>query len=393
MPHLKMYRALLSVSLSLCSLMIVGGATYWLWPSPSTPSPSAPPSVPVTTVEVGRRDVPVLIHAIGNVRSLRSVDIRSQVDGLLLELPVSEGQFVNKGDLLARMDDRGIVAALEHAKAQRAVTRAQLVSATLDLKRYRDLASINAVSAQILDQQIALVAQLQATIKSQDATVSASQVQLTHTRIHSPMDGRLGIRNVHEGSYVRAGDAQALFSVVQLDPISIESSLPQARLPQLQALMTGAQTASAVLRAHSANDGALLGEGRLELIDNRVSAETGTVRIKGTVANPNGNLWPDQSIVIKLQADTLQDALVVPQHSLRQGAEGTFVWRIRDGKAFPQPVRVEYADIEIAVVDGLETGDRIVTDGYSRLTPGAAVKVLPSQDVAKQAVADRSPLR
>ncbi|VVN17562.1 Multidrug resistance protein MdtA [Pseudomonas fluorescens] len=392
MPHFKIYRTLLSVSLSLGSLMIAGGATYWLWPSQTATAPS-PASVPVTTAEVGRRDVPVLIHAIGYVRSLRSVDIRSQVDGLLLELPVSEGQFVKKGELLARMDDRGIAAALEHAKAQRAVTQAQLVSATLDLKRYRELASINAVSAQILDQQLALVAQLQATIKSQDATVLASQVQLTHTRIHSPLDGRVGIRNVHEGSYVRASDAQALFSVVQLDPISIESALPQSRLPQLQALMNRPDTSSAVLRAHSAHDGTLLGEGRLELIDNRVSADTGTVRIKGTVANPLGRLWPDQSIVINLQAGTFPDALVVPQRSLRQGAHSAFVWRISDGKAFAQPVQVEYADTEIAVVDGLEAGDQIVTDGYSRLTSGATVKIVQSAEAAQETVADRSTLR
>ena len=157
--------------------------------------------------------------------------------------------------------------------------------------------------------------------------------------------------------------------------------------------MSGADPASVVLRAHSANDGTLLGEGRLELIDNRVSADTGTVRIKGTVPNPNGDLWPDQSIVIKLQAGTLQDALVVPLRTLRQGAQGTFVWRISDGKAFPQPVQVEYADTEIAAVDGLEAGDQIVTDGYSRLTPGAVVKILQLEETSKKVVADRSTLR
>ncbi|AWY44454.1 efflux RND transporter periplasmic adaptor subunit [Pseudomonas putida] len=364
--------------------------TYWLWPGNSAGTATTAPAVPVTVAEVGRQDVPALINAIGNVRSLRSVDIRPQVDGQLLELPVSEGQFVKKGDLLARIDDRAIVAALEAAKAQQAVAQAQLASATRDLKRYRELASMQAVSTQTLDQQTGLVAQLQATVRNQQATVSAAQVQLSHTRIHAPADGRAGIHNLHEGNYVRASDAQALFSLVQLDPISIEFALPQARLPQLQALMTRADQSSVVLRAYASDGGPLLAEGNLDLIDNRVSTATGTVRIKGTVANPQGHLWPDQSVVIKLQAGTLHDALVVPQRALRLGAKDTFVWRISDGKAFPQPVQVTYFDAAIAVVEGVQAGEKIVTDGYSRLSPGSAVNLIEANETTVTPVASRS---
>lgn len=390
MPSHKIRRTLISVSLTLFSMIIVGSMAYWLWPDSSTPTLATAPAVPVTAVEIGRRDVPILIHSIGNVRSVRSVDIRPQVDGLLLELPVNEGQYVKKGDLLARIDDRGIVAALERAKAQQSVAQAQLASAQRDLRRYRTLANTQAVSAQTLDQQNGLVAQLEASVKSERATVSATQVQLSHTRIHAPADGRIGILNRHEGNFVRANDAQALFSIVQLDPISIEFSLPQARLPQLQALMANADKSSMILRVYSGDGGTLLGEGPLDLIDNRVSDATGTVRVKGTVANPLGHLWPDQSVVINLQAGTLLNALVVPQRALRQGAKNPFVWHVRDGKAFPQPVQVTYSDTNIAVVEGIQTGDLVVTDGYSRLRPGSVVNLLEARDAAVTPVASRS---
>lgn len=390
MFRFKMYPTSLKLPLAFAGLIILGSTTYCLMPGESSNAPAALPIIPVVTVEAGRRDVPILVHAIGNVRSLRSIDIRPQVDGLLLELPVNEGQAVKKGDLLARIDDRGIVAALEHANAQLAVAQAQLQSANRDLERYRALAKIQAISTQVLDQQEALVAQLQATVRGNKATVSANQVQLTHTRIYSPTVGRIGIRNVHEGSYVSASDA--LFSIVQLDPISIESSLPQARLPELQALMSSADKSSMILRAYSSDGGALLGEGHLELIDNRVSASTGTVRIKGNAANPQGRLWPDQSIVTTLQIGTLLDAVVVPQRSLRQGAQNSFVWRISDGKAFPLAVQITYSDTDIAVVEGIQSGDRIVTDGYSNLRPGIAVNVLESKSATDNAPAIRSTL-
>lgn len=379
----------LTLRMALASLIILSITSYCLMPGESPNAPTSSPAIPVVTVEAGRQDVPILIHSVGNARSLLSIDIRPQVNGTLLDLPVDEGQLVKKGELLARIDDRGIVAALEHANAQLAAAQAQLKSATVDLKRYRALADIQAVSTQILDQQAARVAQLQATVRGHKATVSANQVQLTHTRIYSPTAGRIGIRNVHEGSYVTASDA--LFSVVQLDPISIESSVPQARLPELQALMSGADRSSAILRAYSSDGGALLGEGQLQLINNRVSESTGTVRIKGNAANAQGRLWPDQSILITLQIGTLRDALVVPQRSLRQGARGPFVWHIRDGKAFPQPVEIKYSDKVVAVVDGLQQGDRIVIDGYSKLRPGIAVR-LESSPATSGAVADGSTL-
>ncbi|MBU1329804.1 MAG: efflux RND transporter periplasmic adaptor subunit [Gammaproteobacteria bacterium] len=367
----------------------VAGGLYF-WPSPSAATAAATvPAVPVRVSTVAQRSVPVLISALGTVRSQRSVEIRPQVDGLLVELPVKEGQFVKRGDLLARIDDRSIVAALDQAKAQLAVAQAQLASASLDLSRYQSLVKTQAISTQTLDQQRALVAQLQATVRTEQASVAANQVQLSHTRIHAPNDGRVGIHNVHEGSFLRVSEALGLFSVVQLDPISVEVALPQVMLPQLQALLSDHESNPAPLQAYAGDGGELLGEGRLALIDNRVSSESGTIRVKADFANADGRLWPDQSVTVNLQVQTLPDALVVPQRALRQGVDQVLVWRVVDGSVAPQPVQVRHSDNEFAVVSGLAAGDTVVVDGHSRLRPGVAVRILDEGQAQAAAVAGR----
>ncbi|WP_049621139.1 efflux RND transporter periplasmic adaptor subunit [Frateuria defendens] len=378
--------------LAVAAVALLGGIGWWWWQA-HRPAAAAgsPPPVPVGVAVVERRDVPALIRAVGNVRSHRSVEIRSRVDGQLVALRVHEGQAVRRGELMARIDDRAIAAALAQAQAQLAVARAQLASARLDLGRYRTLAKTQTIPAQTLDQQTALVAQLEATVRTQEANVAANRVQLSYTRIVAPSDGRVGLRNVDEGSFVRASDTQGLFSVVQLDPISVEVALPQAQLPQLQTLLVHAGDAPVPVRAYTADGGTLLAEGRLGSLDNRVSADTGTIRFKAEFANPNGRLWPDQSVVVTLQSGVLGGALVVPQKAVQQGAESALVWRIRDGKADARPVQVAYADERIAVVTGVEAGDQVVVDGHSRLRPGAAVRILPAAPAATPAAAATPP--
>ncbi|TLX61165.1 efflux RND transporter periplasmic adaptor subunit [Stutzerimonas nosocomialis] len=351
--------------------VLVGGSYWWL--SRPAPAPvAATGAVPVTLAPVTRGDVPVLLRGLGRVRALRSIEVRPQVDGTLVELPAAEGQRVRKGDLLARIDDRSIAAALRQAEAERDVTRAELDIARIDLRRYENLVKERAAPAQTLDQQKALVARLQATLGTREAAVAAARVQLSYTRIHSPTDGRVGIRNVDEGALVRSGDSQGLFSVVQTDPIHVEATLPQARLPELQRIL--AQSPEAPVVAYREDGGEAIAEGRLELIDNRVALESGTIRVKARFDNADERLWPDQSVVMSLQARLLEGVLSIPQRAIRQGAEGTFVWRVVEGQAQPVPVRVVYQTADEAVVEGLEAGEQVVTDGQSRLRPGIAVR-------------------
>lgn len=352
-------------------VVLLGALIYWLR-TPQAPVASAPPAVPVVLHEVVPADIPVLLRTLGRVRALNSVEIRAQVDATLVELPVAEGQQVRKGQLLARLDDRSLRAALQQAEAERGVTRAELDIARLDLQRYQNLVRERASPAQTLDQQKALVARLQATLATREAAVTAAQVQLSYTRIQSPINGRLGIRNVDVGSLLRAGDAASLFSVVQTNPVDIEATLPQRRLPELQRLLAAAQKTP--VQAFREDGGTLLGTGQLALIDNRVALDTGTLRFKARFDNAEEQLWPDQSVVVTLQTGLLSQALSVPLEAIRQRTEGTFVWRVAGEQAQPVAVTVLHEDEQRAVVDGLAAGDQVVTDGQSRLRPGVSVR-------------------
>ncbi|SFD43096.1 MULTISPECIES: efflux RND transporter periplasmic adaptor subunit [Pseudomonadaceae] len=357
--------------LVMCIVLVGVGLAWWLRPSPTAVA-QAPAAVPVVVHEVVPANVPVLLRTLGRVRAQSSVEIRAQVDATLVELPVAEGQQVRKGQLLARLDDRSLRAALQQAQAERDVTRAELDIARIDLQRYQNLVRERASPAQTLDQQKALVARLQATLATRDAAVNAARVQLSYTRIESPIEGRLGIRNVDVGSLLRSNDSASLFSVVQIDPIDVEATLPQRRLPELQRLLGAVQETP--VQAFAEDGGALLGTGTLALIDNRVALDTGTLRFKARFANAQQQLWPDQSVVVTLQTGLLEQALAVPLEALRQRTEGTFVWRVEGEQVQPVAVKVLHEDEQRAVVSGLAAGDRIVTDGQSRLRPGVTVR-------------------
>lgn len=335
------------------------------------------PAVPVKTALVQQQSVPVWIRAIGQVKAQQSVEIRPQVDGILQRILVEEGQLVKAGDLLAVIDDRSIRAAYEQAKAQLAVVQAQLDVAKLDLKRYQNLRKDQAVSAQMADQQQATVQQLEAQLRSVQATINAQQVELSYTQILSPISGQVGIRNVDAGNYIRTSDASSLFSVVQLDPISIEIALPQSRLPELQLLTQQIRQKQTVPVLAYLKEGAdPLAQGQLTVVDNRVASATGTIRVKADFANPDAALWPSQSVVIALQSSVLENALTIPVKALQQGPEGAFVWFDNQGKAATAPVEVVLQDKNQLVVTGVSAGQSLIVDGQSRLRKGAELKIL-----------------
>lgn len=359
---------------------VAGGIGFSL--SPRATAPAVIPA-PVTVSLVERRAVPVLIRAAGQVRSLHSVEVRAQIDGLLVELPVQEGQIVRRGDLLARIDDRAILAALEQAQAQVAVAEAHLARAVLDQQ------APAGHPAQTQDQQRAQVSQLRADLRARRADVQARQVQLSHTRIYAPGDGRVGLHAVHEGNYLRAGATQALFSVVQLHPISVEVDLPQRMLAPLNQRLLDRDEYPLPLRAYASEGGELLGVGTLTLIDSHVSSQNGTFKARATADNRTWRLWPDQSVSVALQVQTLANALVVPQRALRQGADEVTVWQVAYGRAVPQAVEVLHADADIAVISGLVAGDMVVTDGHARLRPGGVVRIVADGQALAAPVASR----
>jgi len=362
------------------------GASTWTLTRPATAKVSTPSAVPIKVIKVSEEDVPRFVTGIGSVLSLQSVVIRPQVDGILTKVLVKEGQTVKSGDLLATIDDRAIRATLEQAKAQLAQSQAQLDVAQLDLKRYRLLSADNGISKQTFDQQQAMVQQLKATAMGNQAAISAAQVQLSYTQIRSPVTGRVGIRNVDEGNFLRVSDAQGLFSVTQIDPVSVEFSLPQQMLPTLQGLIASSTPAGVKAFLGDGDNGTLLGDGQLKLIDNQVSATTGTIRAKAEFSNPKQLLWPGQLVTVKIQTAIERDALRVPPQVVQRGIDQHFAFRVNGDKVEVVPVQVLYQDSDLMLISGPKAGDVLVSDGQSRLKAGSRVEVLRdnSQDPQQQ---------
>ncbi|MFI8372967.1 efflux RND transporter periplasmic adaptor subunit [Pseudomonas helleri] len=355
---------------------LIAGTLWWATRPTPVKSASAAP-VPVRVVQVVSQDVPRYVTGIGAVLSLHSVMIRPQIDGILTQLLVKEGQTVKAGELLATLDDRSIKASLNQANAQLAQNQAQLKVANIDLKRYQLLSVDNGVSRQTLDQQQALVNELKATAQGFQAAIAAAQVQLSYTQIHSPVTGRVGIRSVDPGNFLRVSDTQGLFSVTQLDPIAVEFSLPQQWLPTLHTLLDAPQPA--LVKAFLGNagpGGTPLGQGRLSLIDNQVSATTGTIKVKAQFDNPSHTLWPGQLVNIEIQTGLEKNALVVPPQVVQRGLDNYFVYRTVGDKVETVPVQVVYQDTARSVISGVKVGDTLVSDGQSRLKPGSHITVL-----------------
>ncbi len=375
------------------TLIVLVAAGAWILLRPTSSKLTAPTAIPVRVVSVAERDVPRYVSGIGSVLSLHSVVVRPQIDGVLTKLLVKEGQWVKAGDLLATIDDRSIRASLDQAKAQLGESQAQLQVALVNLKRYKLLSVDDGVSKQTYDQQQALVKQLQATLLGNQATIDAAQVQLSYTQIRSPVSGRVGIRTVDEGNFLRMSDTQGLFTVTQIDPIAVEFSLPQQMLPTLQGLIgaTPAAAVNAYLGADTdGQTGDLLGEGHLTLIDNQINANTGTIRAKAEFDNAGQKLWPGQLVTIKIQTALNKDALVVPPTVVQRGLDQHFVYRVKDGKVESVPVQMVYQNSDLNIIKGVQAGDVLVSDGQSRLKPGARVQVLDEPPELTQTTATQA---
>ena len=370
------------------ALIVLVAAGAWMLLRPTSSKLTAPTAIPVRVVSVAERDVPRYVSGIGSVLSLHSVVIRPQIDGILTRLLVKEGQLVKAGDLLATIDDRSIRASLDQAKAQLGERQAQLQVAQVNLKRYKLLSVDDGVSKQTYDQQQALVKQLQATLLGNQAAIDAAQVQLSYTQIRSPVTGRVGIRTVDEGNFLRMTDTAGLFTVTQIDPIAVEFSLPQQMLPTLQGLINDPQRAQVKAYIGADTDGEtgnLLGEGHLTLIDNQINANTGTIRAKAEFANASQKLWPGLLVTVKIQTALDKDALVVPPTVVQRGLDQHFVYRVNGDKVEAVQVQMVYQGSGQDIIKGVKAGDVLVTDGQSRLKPGSTVQVMSEPPQVVQA--------
>jgi len=334
------------------------------------------PTASVSVEKVARMDVPVTITAIGTVTPLATATVRSQQAGVLGRILFREGQQVQQGQVLAEVDPRPFQAALAQARADQARDQAQLAAARVDLARYRTLLAQDSIASQQVDTQAALVHQLQGTVQADAAAVQTAELNLGYTSIRSPVTGVVGLRLTDIGNYVTAQDTTGIAVVTQQDPIDIAFAIPQGQLGLLGA-RGDVQGDDLVVQALAQEGATLLGEGRLQALDNVIDTSTGTVKAKARFANPDGKLFPNQFVNVVLQVRSLPQAMVVPVSAVRHGTPGDFVFVLQPG----QKVRMQVVTTgpmvgqKMAILGGLKGDESVVTAGADGLQDGSQVRV------------------
>jgi membrane fusion protein, multidrug efflux system len=347
-----------------------------LWPQvKAADAPPAPaPGVPVTGGVVEAKDMPVFLNGIGTVQAFNMVTIKSRVDGQLVKVNFKEGQEVSAGDPLIEIDPRPFQAVLEQVQATKAKDEAQLANAEADLARYSQLVGPGYQTKQSFDQQKALVAQLTATVKADQAQIDAAQLNLDYSTIKAPISGRLGVRLVDAGNMVRATDNAGLVTITQTKPIYVNFTMAQEHLHKIhEKQMLG----DLAVQAYGADNVTLLSEGKLTVIDNAIDQTTGTIRLKGEFANTDERLWPGEFVDVRLILSTRKGVATVPQQTVQVGPNGYYAYVIKpDNTVERRAVDVASMQDGLAVIGkGLSVGEKIVVDGQYRLTDGARVKV------------------
>lgn len=359
-------------------LGIAGGVVFWQSRSVETkPAAAQPPSaIPVIATKVVTRDVPIWLSGIGTVQGYNTVVVRPRVGGILEQIEFTEGSMVEKGDVLARIDPRPYEAALELATARKAQNEALLVSAQQDLTRMEALVKSQSVSQQALEQASALVAQLEAAIQADTASISSARLDLEYATVRAPISGRTGIRQVDVGNLVTANQTEGIVHLTQLQPVTVVFTLPQQHFAALRAHMRPEAEAPKVEALGDRGD--VLDTGELELVDNQIDLSTGTLRLKARFANEALALWPGQFVSARVLVDTRANAKAVPAEAVQPGLDGPFAYLIKeDGTVEARNLVIGLTlDGWTIIEEGLDAGDEVVREGQSKLKPGAAVRKL-----------------
>jgi len=330
---------------------------------------------PVAVATATRGDINIVQTALGTVTALRTVTVKPRVDGQLKEVLFTEGQLVQKGQAIAQIDPVPLQVALAQAQGTLARDAAQLNNARLDLERYRKLLAQDSIAEQQVDQQAALVRQLEGTVKVSQAQVDNARLQLSYASIEAPIAGRLGLRLVDAGNMVRGSDAAGIAVITQVDPISVLFTIPQDTLPRVLArLRTGDKPA---VEAWDREQKSLLARGTLITTDNQIDVATGTVKLKAQFPNGEGKLFPNQFVNVRMVVDVRRGVVLVPSAAIQRGTQGTVVYVVRDDSTVAlKPVTTGPTEGQLTAIEtGLEPGERVVVDGVDRIREGAKVEV------------------
>jgi membrane fusion protein, multidrug efflux system len=370
---------------AICAVFALGGLVYWSQAPGAAGAGArskARTTVPVSVAAAARQDVPIYLTGLGTVQALFTVAIHTQVDGKLQEVFFKEGQRVKQGEVLAKIDPRLYQAALDQAKARKAIDEAALVAAEKDLVRFATLVQKNAETQQNLDLQQSKVDQAKASIDADIAAIETAQTNLDYTNIVAPHDGRMGVRLVDPGNIVHASDQAAIAMLTQTQPTAVLFTLPAQTLDDVRAALT---RGTVEVAAYDRDNVRLLSSGTLATIDNMIDQTTATYRLKAMFANADETLWPGEFVNARLLLDVRKDAVVIPPLAVQRGPNGLFTWVLKpDNTVEPRPITTEATTGDRTIVtSGVAAGERVVTDGQYKLQTGAAVTITPPRAAAQ----------
>lgn len=340
-----------------------------------SPSMGSGRAVPVVAAAATRGSMGVYLNGLGLATAFNTVTVRTRVDGELIKVAFEEGQLVRQGDLLIEIDPRPYQVQLEQAEGQMARDEATLNNAKVDLTRYKVLMEQDAIPKQQLDTQEATVRQAEGNIKSDQATIDTAKLQLVYCKIHSPLTGRIGLRLVDQGNQVHAADATGLAVITQLQPIAVIFNIAEDHLPEVTKKMRAG--AKFLVEAWDHDMKKKLATGTLLTIDNQVDQTTGTVRFKGSFANEDDALFPNQFVNARLLLDTKRNVVIVPAAALQRSPDAMYVYVVKpDSTVEVRNIVSTLTEGDQAAIDsGLAPGDMVVIDGVDKLQPGSKVSV------------------
>lgn len=387
MPHPSSTRrfTLKRVLFWLLLLIVIAVALWWFFirePQDDSQTRSGPGAMggatAVSAMAAQKGDFPIMLSALGTVRSLSSIEIRPRVEGELISVDFQEGEAVEKGQVLAHIDDRTYQAQLAQANAELTQSQAQLATAREDLSRYENLSRANNVARQDLETQRQLVRQYQGAVEAARASVQDARVQLDYTTIEAPASGIIGLRNVDPGNIVATGDEDPIATLSALDPISVVFSLPSQYLAQVRGNLREAPMRVDIVDGNGLDT---LAHGELTSMDSAINTDTGTIRLRARINNDNEALYPNAFVNVQLTLTTLENVILVPETAIQNGENGNYVYVVSENnKVAQRPVEVSTSDDMRAVIaSGLEVGERVVVDGVDRLRDGASVNVVSNQ--------------
>lgn len=338
-------------------------------------------AVPVRVATAATQDIDIYLKSLGTVTAYNTVTVRSRVSGELVDVAFQEGQQVEAGDLLAQVDPRAFQVALDQARGTQMQNLAQLENARRDLQRYQALFKQDSIAKQQVDTQAALVRQYEGTVKSDQANVDNAKLQLEYARITAPISGRLGLRQVDRGNLVSSADTNGLVVITQTQPIAVVFTLPETQLPEVRGEIAAGRTLK--VDAYDRADTRRIATGVLETLDNQIDVTTGTLKLKAKFDNSDDALFPNQFVNVRLHVLTRKDVTAIPTAAIQQGSAGAFVFLVQqDNTIVVRQVKLGAINNGmVAVNEGLQPGDRVVTEGTDRLRAGAKVEIVGGAEV------------